>query len=493
MPKPITQQGPNTAASSPENRGVSGVSDVVDAPPPPRPSIPDWKVAWRFLADPFSLVAEARKECGDLFLLKLPGLGPVVFLCRAELLHDVHRRGEDEIVSGEVRARHLAAVTGDRVSVCLDGAEFKKRRRVIAPQLSRKSVEPYLQHIVEFTEELIADLRPGTEEELQPRFDLVTQKTMSSVLFGAQEPEQILHFSTLAHRYLEGLQWRTVQIPFLRKSLGPWSPWSRFLKRRQEFYDALEHEVRRLVDSRESATSDLMSALVAAEFYDSKEESIDAVVQELIGLVVGGAETTAKALSWCLRGLLSRPQAVARLRQELDTVLGDRAMTAEDLKNLPYLEAVVHEGLRHQSVGPLGAPRLTKKAIVLGGFRIPPETTIVQALHELGRGPDFPDPDIFDPDRFYGRDIKMREWLPFGGGSRKCTGMGLALVEMIVVIGTLIQRADLEPGSGSTEPVLAGIAHRPKNNMRVLFHGPRKAGPAVSQQSPGTPGHEGPS
>ncbi len=439
----------------------------------PTPSIPKWKANFRFLTQPFSLISEAREECGDLFLLELPGLGRVVFLCRADLLHEVYRRGEDEVVAGEIRGRHLSALTGEKVSLCLDGPEFKQRRRVIAPYLNGKKVEACLPRIVGYTEDLIAGLTPGNEEELQPRFDLLTQRTIAGILFGAQSQTKVDALAVLAHRYLEAFQWRTVQVPFLRKSLGPWSPWSRFIKRRAEFSQALEIEARRLAESENPSDSDLMSALVAAGLYEDPDEAIEAVVQEMIGLVVGGAETTSKALSWCLRGLLTRPKAKAYLCEELDRVLGDRPMNAKDLKELPYLDAVIHEGLRHQSVGPFAGPRLAKKEIVVGGYRIPPGTAMVQALHEVGRGPLFPDSETFEPGHFHQREIKQRDWVPFGGGIRKCTGMGLALVELAAVIGTLVQRTEMELGSGSTEPIQSGIAHKPRNNMRVRYVGPR--------------------
>ncbi len=476
MAKSIAQECPHMKAAGSAQSSVSAKESASRDLAPmdlPVPSIPKWKANLRFLTQPFQLISEVRAECGDLFLMELPGLGRVVFLCRADLLHEVYRYGEDEVVAGEMRGRHLAALMGDKVSVCLDGDEFKDRRRIIAPYLNGKQVEQCLPRIVGYTEEMIDELRSGAEEELQPRFDHLTQRTIASILFGGQPQEKVDELAVLAHRFLEAFQWRTVQVPFLRRSLGPWSPWSRFLKRRAEFSRVLEAEARRAAASGDTEASDLMSAMVVAGLYEDPEEVIDAVVQEMIGLVVGGAETTSKALSWCLRGLLSRPETKGKLQEELDRLLGDRPMTARDLKDLPYLHAVIHEGLRHQSVGPFAGPRLAKKEIVVGGYRIPPETAMVQALHEVGRGPHFPDSESFDPEHFFGREVKQRDWVPFGGGIRKCTGMGLALVELAGVIGTLVQRTEMELGSGSMEPIQAGIAHKPRNDMRVKFTGRR--------------------
>ena len=456
-------------------RAAAEVAGPESLPEPPSPSLSKWKVALRFMKNPFDTISQARRECGDLFVLQLPGLGRVAFLCRADLLHQVYRLPEEQVVAGEIRGRILAELTGERVSTCLDGEEFRLRRRVMAPFLNGRKVEEHLPYIVELTEALITELRPGSEEALQKRFDHLTRMTISRILFGARSAARVDLLTHLVSEYLEAFEWRAVQMPFLRRHLGPWSPWTRFMTRRQALYDALEEDVRRLADGKGGAEheDDLMAALVAAQLYEDQGEAVDAVVQELIGLAVGGAETTSKALSWIVRGLLIEPRAWQELRRELDEVIGERALVSDDLKSLPYLEAVVHEGLRHQSVGPFAGPRLAKQEIQIGGFRIAPGTAIVQALHEVGRGPLFPDPEAFSPEHFYGCDVKQRDWVPFGGGTRKCTGMGLALVELSAVVATLVQRVDMELGSGPTGPIQAGIAHRPRNNLRVRYSGLR--------------------
>lgn len=473
MSKPAFTDCPHLQATPGESVAARQPGVLLE---PPSPKLPPWKVALRFMKNPFDTISAARAECGDLFVLQLPGLGRVAFLCRADLLHQVYRMPEEDVVAGEIRGRILAELTGEKVSTCLDGEEFKDRRRVMAPFLNGRKVEEHIPFIVRLTEGLIDELQTGNEQELQKRFDHLTRMTISRILFGARSAAQVDHLTELVSRYLEAFEWRAVQMPFLRKHLGPWSPWTRFKKRHRALYEALEDEVRGITSGGEAAGEhgdDLMAALVAAGLYEDSEESIDAAVQELIGLAVGGAETTSKALSWTVRGLLTERSAWDGLRQELDEVLGDRPLEARDLKQLPYLEAVVHEGLRHQSVGPFAGPRLAKKEIQVGGYRIPPGTAMVQALHEVGRGPLFPDPETFDPNHFYGCEVKQRDWVPFGGGTRKCTGMGLALVELSAVVATLVQRTEMTLGSGPTGPIQAGIAHRPRNNMRVRFGGRR--------------------
>jgi cytochrome P450 len=132
--------------------------------------------------------------------------------------------------------------------------------------------------------------------------------------------------------------------------------------------------------------------------------------------------------------------------------------------------------LRYQPVVAFGGLRLVRKTIELGGYSIPEGCTLVQCLSETNRGDAFPHPHRFDPDNFLSRKVRNNDWMPFGGGSRICTGMGLAQLEIAVVVATIVQRVDLELGSGSTAPRLSGIDYEPANGLRVRVLGRRGAG-----------------
>ena len=130
--------------------------------------------------------------------------------------------------------------------------------------------------------------------------------------------------------------------------------------------------------------------------------------------------------------------------------------------------------MRYQSVGPFAGPRLAKQDITIGGYQVPAGTGLAQCLQEVGRSDFFPNPDAFDPENFLDRKVKPRDWVPFGGGSRMCTGMGLAQLELAIMTGTMIQRLDLELGPGSTTPTRSGIAFQPANGLQVRVLGKRQ-------------------
>ncbi|MEM8934012.1 MAG: cytochrome P450, partial [Acidobacteriota bacterium] len=447
----------------------------------PRPSIPSWRQAWGFLTKPFDLISKARAECGDLFLLDLPGQ-PMAMVCSADMLREIYKYSEADVVAGEIRGKLLPGIVGDTASISLEGAEFKRRRKAITPYLSGRWVDDLVPTIRHRVEEAIAEWQPEATFAAQPSLDQISRRVTLRILLGELPEDEMARVDRLAHRYLEAFEWRTVQTPPLRRHLGPWSPWTRFQKRRRQLMDEFARQLRARIASDDMGDS-LLVGLWNEYHAGLDDDALEIlIVDELIAVLVGGSETTSKALGWTLRGLLSTPAAVERLRAEIDAVLGDRGVEYADLSRMPYLDAVVQEGLRHQSVGPFAGPRLTKRDIAVGGYKIPAGTVVAQALHEVGRSDLFPDAETFDPDHFHGRGVQQRDWVPFGGGLRKCGGMGLALNELSTAVVTILQRTELALGPGSTEPVQAGIAHKPKNSLQVRFAGPR-ACPVVADQS----------
>lgn len=451
----------------PERATAPGASDLRQLPPPPEPSMPKIRQAIRFMRDPFALLSAVRAECGDLFALRVPGRGKVVFLCSADLLNEVYKMPEDRVVAGEIRKKMVGYLTGSQASLSIDGETYAYRRRVMAPYFSGNGLSRQTGHIAQVAAEMIGAWPLNRPFRLQPFLHQASCRIICRVLYGSVEREREDHLLRLSLRFLTSFRSAGVHMPFLQWNLGGFTPWGRFLAARRDIREALEHEIRERGAEPPREDGGLLSGLLAAGLDEDPAQEREIVLQELLSMLVGGAETTATVLAWTLTGLLTNAEARARLRAELDAVLGERAIDADDLRRLPYLDAVIQEGMRHQSVAPFAGPRLAKKDFDLGGFRIPAGSVLVQCLSEVGRGEVFPNPHRFDPGNFFGRDVKTRDWVPFGGGSRTCTGMGLARLELAVIVATVMQRADLELAGGSLRPVRRGMVFLPEDGLRV--------------------------
>ena len=446
-------------------------------PVPPEPAQSRLSQTLRFIKDPYAFLAQARAECGEIFTVRPLGLGRWVILCRAEHLVELYKLPEDQVLAGEIRKQTLGYLFGPHASISLDGEEYTRRRRVVTPFFAGRRVFRHAGLIRRLLEDRIAAWPTDRSFALQGHFNRIALETTVRILLGPLDQEPAARILPLAWRFFEALQPPAVQFKPLQWNLGRLTAYGRFVAARQALLGALEAEIRSRQDRDASgpqeAPDDVLSALIAADLYDDPTRCRKAIGQEIIAFVVGGAETTAKVLSWTLLGVLGDADILRRLRREIDEQLGDRPIEHGDLRQLPYLHAVVQEGMRYQTVGPFAGPRIAKKDITIGGYSIPAGTAIGQSLQEAGRSEFFPNPEEFDPENFLHRKYKARDWVPFGGGSRICTGMGLAQLELAVWVATIIQRLDLELGSGSTRPTKSGVAFQPANGLRVTIRSKR--------------------
>ena len=114
---------------------------------------------------------------------------------------------------------------------------------------------------------------------------------------------------------------------------------------------------------------------------------------------------------------------------------------------------MVNEVLRIHPVAMLLFPRLVERPLELAGRALEPGDVLlgcIQAVHE--RTDLYPDPGRFDPDRFLERSFGPGEFLPFGGGARRCIGAALALYEMKLILATLLRAVTLELTPASDRP-----------------------------------------
>ena len=238
--------------------------------------------------------------------------------------------------------------------------------------------------------------------------------------------------------------------------------------------DALVHGIiaaRRAKSASPSAEGDLLSMLMEARDEDTGEVMDDRQLRdEVMTMFTAGHETTANALAWTFLLLAQNPEAEARLRQELSSVLRGRAPALEDLPRLTYLSCVLKESLRIYPPAWVSS-RLSIGPDEMGRFRIAPGCLILVSPYLTHRHPAlWPEPERFRPERFLEpatAELPRYAYFPFGGGPRQCIGNGFALMEAQIVLAALLQRFRLElvPGRAvEPEPL---ITLRPRGGLWV--------------------------
>jgi cytochrome P450 len=184
-------------------------------------------------------------------------------------------------------------------------------------------------------------------------------------------------------------------------------------------------------------------------------------------LFLAGYETTATALTWTWYLLSQHPEAEARLHAELNTVLGDRLPTAEDLPRLEYTERVLAESLRlYPPVGRIGLRPLEDYTVQ--GTTIPKDSAVFVSPYVSHRDPRwFPEPERWTPAAKAAQP--KYTYFPFGAGPRLCIGESFARMAAVLTLATLARhwRPRLVPGH-CVEPQTL-ITLRPRYGMKMTL------------------------
>ncbi|ORY13761.1 cytochrome P450 [Clohesyomyces aquaticus] len=169
-------------------------------------------------------------------------------------------------------------------------------------------------------------------------------------------------------------------------------------------------------------------------------------------LIFAGTDSTGMNLATILRSLVLHPEKYARLRSEItaNAALGPDAV---DVQALPYLSAVVKEGLRISMANPTRLPHVVPH----GGWSLdhtyfPPGTIVGCSAYELHMNPHvFPDPRSFKPERWLeSRDEMSKHWFAFGAGPRACIARNLATLELQWATEKVVE-SDVLKGARATQ------------------------------------------
>ncbi|KAF6160699.1 hypothetical protein GIB67_019639 [Kingdonia uniflora] len=161
-------------------------------------------------------------------------------------------------------------------------------------------------------------------------------------------------------------------------------------------------------------------------------------------------DTTTVTIEWALSELINKPQVLHKAQEEIELKIGneERMVEDSDLKDLPYLHAIVKETLRLHPAGPLLVPHESTTDCVVAGFKISAGTRLLVNAWKIHRDPKWWDrPLDFVPERFIKgqgsySDIDLRgqhfQLIPFGSGRRSCPGISLALSILHLSIARLL-------------------------------------------------------
>lgn len=369
--------------------------------------------------------------------------------------------------------RGLRMFVGDGLfTAYTDEPNWRLAHDLLLPAFAKPAMRRYHEVMVEATDELIGvwDRAAGSGRtiDVSPWLTKLTLETIArsafSHTFGSFDTEEVDPFVTtfVASMSHAANRANLAALPVIGRHLVRRK--DREALDRHRYIDSL---LRTLVDDRQIAGrehDDLLGRMMHVPVdEDGGHLEAQNVRHQILTLLVAGHETTSGALPFALHHLTHEPEVMARVRAELDTVLGDDpdvSPTFEQVPKLRYLRRVVDETLRLWPTAP-GFARSPRTATTIGadgsagvpgGLRMTPEDSALVLIPLLHRDPGlWPDPDRFDPDRFlpeHNRARPAHAYKPFGTGERACIGRQFALHEAVIVLAKLLHRFDLTPEPG---------------------------------------------
>jgi cytochrome P450 len=382
--------------------------------------------------------------------------------------YDIYGHGANMLKEGWYDA---SAGPHRNLSDARDKSEHQAKRKMLAHTFAAKTVlkfEPLLQEkILALRGQLDSHAASGQTVNVRRYLNFFTIDFFGKLLYGAEfgclerGDDQLCSETKAGHfkktPFIDSLLHVTVLNTAL--AFDPWllpltsriTKFHPFRKAGRDWEGVVYHNTKKRL-AQPSDTEDLFTKLLR----DSKGQDLNLSEGEMIAecstMMNAGTETTTAALTNTIFLLYKHPQALSKLRMEIDTAFpSDRMPDYEGASRLPYLRACIEESLRVRPPSSFGLPRIVPEGgRKIAGQFVPAGVTVSVPTYSLLRDKNaFVSPEEYIPDRWLTNDPEEKRkmntnHLPFSTGPRACIGRNIAYFEQIVLIATLVKHYDFE-------------------------------------------------
>ncbi|ATB33821.1 cytochrome P450 [Melittangium boletus] len=434
-------------------------------PPGPR-SLPVLGTLIDYAKDPLGFIEACVRDHGDVVYVELLGQRTYVLQRPEHIEHVLVTRHRHYIKDAFQRELMGGRLLGNGL-LTNEGEPWLRQRRLMQPAFHRQRLAAYGRVMAEHARRQLATWRDGEVRDVNADMMRLTLGIVIKSLFDLELDGKAEAVGPSLARVMEHFAGVQALI------FPDWLPTPENLGYRAALgqLDALVSSlIRRRREAGGGETEDLLSTLLHVQDDEGQHMSDPQIRDEVMTLMLAGHETTSINLAFCFHLLARHPEAEASLHRELDSVLGGREPTLEDLPALPFTDSVVKEALRlYPPAWTLGREALEDDEI--GGWSIAKGSVMMMnpwTVHRDARL--YEDPLAFRPQRWVDgleKRLPRFAWFPFGGGPRLCIGMGFALMEARLVLATLAQRFRFERAPEDDVELLPSITLRPKHGVKV--------------------------
>jgi retinoid hydroxylase len=395
---------------------------------------------------------QRQQECGKVFKVALPILfGNIACLIGPDANRFVLKDGVDRL-SSRLGNKGLEPIVSTDMVLLKDGEEHRTNRKLILPVFHRQAIANYFATIQSVVTESIADWGERGEIDLSTELSKLTLTVVVKIFLGSENTEEVERVS----------KWFTTLVDSVRGSFIRWDIPLTAYGRGQAARRKIGDYIRQVIQDRAARgdlaqSTDVLSLLINTVDEDGNKFTETQVINQAIGFLFAGNDTTSSLMSWLLFELGNCPEWRQKLRAECQQVMGNEPISMSNLRQLPNLANAIKEGERMYPPA-FVISRMATEDIEYEGYLIPKGWYVCVFPMLTHRMPEiYRDPDTFDPDRFAPTREEDKKYpyslIGFGGGVHSCVGMELAQMEMKIILATLLQKYDW-----TVTPITAEIA-----------------------------------
>jgi len=432
---------------------------------------------WIFRPMPYMM--ECAKNYGDVFALKLQGnLPPMLFVHSPEAMQKVLSNDQKELEApGDINSI-FQYLLGKNSVISLSGKEHQRQRQLIMPPFHGERMRTYAELIENITIKVFNQQPKNQSFNIRDITQDITLQVMMEAVFGIYEGERAEKLKHFLCEILEqgSTPWRVIFLyfPKLKETFGISEIWKRQMKKQEQADQLIYQEIRERRENFDPDRTDILNLLMSAQDENGQVMTDVELRDELMTLLVAGHETTATAISWAFYWIHKLPEVREKLLAELDS-LGEN-YDSNTVFKLPYLTAVCNETLRIYPVGMLTFPRMVKTPISLCGYQLEPGTVVIGSIYLTHHREDiYPEHEKFHPERFLEKQFSPYEFLPFGGGARRCIGLAFAQMEMKLILAKVLKTWSMKlVNTDEIKPQRRGLVTGPNGPINLVIENIRQ-------------------
>lgn len=427
-------------------------------------------ILWQFIhwiINPLNYLEQCARKYGDVFTIPLGNnFTPLICLSDPQALEIILSRDCQELSTPGDANEFTEPVLGSQSLVTLSGAPHQRQRQLMMPYFHGERMKTYGDEIMSITKNVIREWSGHQAIAVRPAMQKISLRVILGIVFGVTKGSRYHQLETLLTQMLDAFSHRLgiamLYFPFLSSLGGSVGPWQKFLDQKVQVDKLIYEEIRERHLHRDSSRTDILHLLMETRDEQGEPLCDEELHDELMALLVAGREAVATAMSWTFYWTAQNPEIKAQLMGELSVWQAN----PDPIKafKLPYLTAICNETLRIYPPGLLTFPRRVETPIEIGGYWFQPGTLLTGCIYLAHRREvTYPHPQKFSPQRFLNHKFSPYEFLPFGGGSRRCIGQAFAQFEMKVVLATIMSQIEYElVNVRPVQPIRSGVTVAPE-------------------------------